>query len=268
MELPTITEKEFKLFQKMIYVSAGISMSDAKMALISNRLAKRIRFFNLNSYLEYYQLVQGDTHEGEKQILVDLLTTNETYFFREEVHFNFLKNEILKNFSNKKIFRVWSAASSSGEEAYSIAMILSDKLKNAHWEIMGSDISSQVLEKARKGVYKLEKSTGIPKNYMQEYCLKGVRSQEGYLKIKTELKARVNFYQINLNETIPEVGEFDVIFLRNVMIYFDADTRRKIISKILPAIAKNGYLFIGHSETLLGITDRLKNIKPTIYQKL
>ncbi len=268
MEFPGLTEKEFKLFQKLIYDSAGISMSEAKKALISNRLAKRLRFYGLDSYLDYYKLIQSNSYPEEKQMLVDLLTTNETYFFREQIHFDFLKNELLKDPGNIKNFRIWSAASSSGEEAYSIAMILSEKLGNTPWEIIGSDISARILEKAKKGVYLLSKSTGIPKNYLKQYCLKGVNSQEGSLKISNEIRQRVSFYQINLNESLPEIGKFNVIFLRNVMIYFDNETRKKIVANILPSIEKKGYLFIGHSETLFGITDQLKSIRPTIYQKV
>ena len=268
MELPNLTEKEFKLFQKLIYDTAGISMSEAKKALISNRLAKRIRFFQLNSYLEYYNLIHGDSHPEEKQILIDLLTTNETYFFREQIHFDFLKNEILKDTKPRKMFRVWSAASSSGEEAYSIAMILAEKLGTSPWEIIGSDISTRILEKARRGVYLIDKSTGIPQNYLKQYCLKGVKSQEGMLKISNALKKNVHFYQINLNEPHPDLGKFDVIFLRNVMIYFDTETRKKIISNIMQSMEKDGFLFIGHSETLFGITDQLKSVKPTIYKRI
>ncbi|MBE7411110.1 MAG: protein-glutamate O-methyltransferase CheR [Leptospiraceae bacterium] len=267
MEFPELTDREFKLFQKLIYEKAGISMSEAKKALISNRLAKRIRHFDLNTYLEYYKLIESNSYPEESQILVDLLTTNETYFFREQIHFDFLKNEILQNPYSLKNFRVWSAASSSGEEAYSIAMILSEKLGHTPWEIIGSDISIRILEKAKKGIYLLSKSTGIPKNYLKKYCLRGVNAQEGHLKIINEIKSKVHFYQINLNEPLPDIGKFNVVFLRNVMIYFDNDTRKKIIENILPTIEDKGYLFIGHSETLFGITDSLKNIKPTIYQK-
>ena len=201
-------------------------------------------------------------------MMVDLLTTNETYFFLEPQHFDYLRSEISAKRNSPTTFRVWSAASSSGEEAYSIAMTLAETIPNSNWEIVGSDISTQVLRKASTGHYSLARTEGIPSGYMKKYCLKGVRSHEGTFLIAPELRQRTSFYQINLTYPVDTaIGEFDVVFLRNVMIYFDPETKARVVHNLLPRLKPGGHLFIGHSETLNGITDRVISVRPTIYRK-
>lgn len=265
---PAITDQEFALFQRLIYKIAGISLADSKKVLLVGRLQKRLRFHQLNSFSNYYRLLSSGQHPEELQTMVDLLTTNETYFFREEKHFEFLRDEVLPRRTPGSTFRVWSAASSSGEEAYTLAMLLATHLPNSSWEIFGSDISTQVLAKARTGVYPLERCEGIPPAYLSKYCLKGVRSQAGTLMISPELKKRVRFEQVNLTQPIPaSVGDFDVIFLRNVMIYFDPETKRQVVANLLPRLKPGGYFIVGHSESLNGICESLRTIRPTIYRK-
>ena len=163
---------------------------------------------------------------------------------------------------------MWSAASSSGEEAYTIAMVLADTLASKAWEIVGSDISTQVLDKARQGHYPMTRIDGIPRPFLSKFCRKGVRSQEGTFLINAELRARVNFLQVNLTQPVTaDVGLFDVIFLRNVMIYFDNDTKRRVVSHLLPHLRPGGHFIIGHSETLNGIVTSLNQVSPTIYRK-
>lgn len=204
----------------------------------------------------------------ELQIMVDLLTTNETYFFREPKHFDFLRDEVLADRRPGATFRIWSAASSSGEEAYTMAMLLAEHLPNAPWEVFGSDISTQVLAKASMGQYPLERTEGIPPAYLSKYCLKGVRSQAGTLMIAPELKKRVRFQQVNLTQSInATIGDFDVIFLRNVMIYFDIDTKRQVIANLTPRLKSGGWFVVGHSESLNGINGILETVRPTIYRK-
>ena len=263
-----ITDEEFQLFRRLIYKIAGISLSDAKKVLLVGRLAKRVNHFGLRSFTEYYRMLASGEHAEELQTMVDLLTTNETYFFREQKHFQYLRDNIVAKRSAPGTFRVWSAASSSGEEAYSIAMTLAESMPAKNWEIVGSDICTQVLAKASTGHYSLARTDGIPPGYMRKYCLKGVRSHEGTFLIIPELRKRVNFFQINLMHPIDaSIGDFDVIFLRNVMIYFDPETKTRVVHNLLPRLRSGGYLFIGHSETLNGITDRLIGIEPTIYRK-
>ena len=263
-----ITDQEFALFQRLIYKIAGISLSDSKKVLLVGRLQKRLRHYQLENFNQYYRLLSSDEHPGELQVMVDLLTTNETYFFREPKHFDFLRQHILRGWRGERPFRVWSAASSSGEEAYTIAMVLADTLASKAWEIVGSDISTQVLDKARQGHYPMTRIDGIPRPFLSKFCRKGVRSQEGTFLINAELRARVNFLQVNLTQPVTaDVGLFDVIFLRNVMIYFDNDTKRRVVSHLLPHLRPGGHFIIGHSETLNGIVTSLNQVSPTIYRK-
>ena len=263
-----ISNQEFALFQRLIYKIAGISLSDAKKVLLVGRLTRRLKLHGLSTFGDYYRLLASGEHAEELQTMVDLLTTNETYFFREPAHFEFLRDEIIARRSSPAPLRIWSAASSSGEEAYSIAMTLAEALPNTAWEIVGSDICTQVLAKAVTGHYALARTDGIPPGHMRKYCLKGVRSQEGSFLIAPELRKRTRFYQINLLHPVDaDIGEFDVIFLRNVMIYFDPETKTRVIHNLLPRLKKGGHLIIGHSETLNGITEQLSSIRPTIYRK-
>lgn len=260
--------KEYESIRQFIYDAAGIDLGPAKQMLVTARLRKRLRHYNLTTYGAYYNLVHGPDHPGERQQMIDLLTTNETYFFRENDHFEFLKNKILPAHNKSQKFRLWSAASSSGEEAYSIAMLLADQLGNrTPWEIMGSDISTQILEKARAGHYSLYRTEGIPRHYLQKYCLKGTGPYDGTLLISPELRKRCFFQQINLIKSLPDVGRFDVIFLRNVLIYFDNETKESIVNRLSHVLRPGGFLMIGHSESLKGLNTNLHLVAPTTYQK-
>lgn len=201
------------------------------------------------------------------QIAVDLLTTNETYFFREPKHFDFLRQHSLAARNRSQMFRVWSAASSSGEEAYSIAMVLADCMESTPWEVMGSDISTRVLQGARSALYTLERARHIPPPYLQRFCLKGHDEHEGSLLIHRQLRSRVQFKQVNLNAPLPELGSFDFIFLRNVMIYFNEDTKRQVVARVIALLKPGGYFCVGHSESLNGITQAVKAVAPSIYQR-
>jgi len=267
-EPSAITDHEFALFQQLIYKIAGISLSDAKKILLVGRLGRRLKAYELGTFTQYYRMLASGEHPEEVQTMVDLLTTNETYFFREPRHFAFLRDEIIRKRRSPAPFRVWSAASSSGEEVYTLAMVLAENLPNTPWEVVGSDISTQVLAKAATGHYSLARTEGIPPGYMTKYCLKGVRSHADTFLIVPELRKKTHFYQINLTHPIDaEIGEFEVIFLRNVMIYFDPQTKAKVVHNLLPRLKSGGHLIIGHSETLNGITDQVVAVLPTIYRK-
>lgn len=261
---PQITDKEFAQFQRLIFKLAGISLSDNKKVLLVGRLAKRLKHYGFDTFTQYYHLVSDGSNLPEQQTMVDQLTTNETYFFREPKHFDFL--EELSGRHRGGPFRVWSAAASSGEEAYSTAMVLAEKLGKSPWQIIGTDISSQVLDKAQRGHYPLERAGGIPPPLLKKYCLKGIREHEGTLLVSRELRERVQFRKSNLMSPDKGLGSFDVIFLRNVMIYFDAETKRKVITNLLPYLKKNGHLIVGHAESLNGVTEMLRPVRPTIYR--
>lgn len=260
-----LSDKEFELFRSLIYKQAGISLSDAKKPLVAGRLSKRLRQLEIGSYTEYFRRVQGDGKE--LQVAIDLLTTNETYFFRESKHFDFLRDQILPGAIGRGPFRVWSGACSSGEEPYTIAMVLADVLGQRPWEIVASDLSSRVLQEASGGLYSMEDCSGIPRDALRKHCLKGVGEQEGMVLINPALRERINFRQINLNTVLPNLGLFDVVFLRNVMIYFDIETKRQVVQRILPLLKPGGHFMISHSENLNGITDVLKPVRPSIYRK-
>jgi chemotaxis protein methyltransferase CheR len=262
-----ITAAEFAQFQALIYKLAGISLSDAKQVLLMGRLGRRLKHYELTHYGEYYKLVTSPQHNDELQLMVDLLTTNETYFFRESKHFEYLAQHILPKHPPGQSFDVWSAASSTGEEIYTIAMVLADTLGiRGQWTVTGSDISQSVLAVAQRAQYWLDRVRGLPPEYLRKYCLKGVKENEGSFIIMPELRQHTRFLQANLNAPLPSLGKFHVIFLRNVMIYFDNDTKRKVVERLIQHLHPGGHLIIGHSESLNNITDCVKPVKPTIYQ--
>jgi chemotaxis protein methyltransferase CheR len=175
-----LTEAEFALFQKLIYEWAGIHMGDTKQALITGRLMKRLRHYGFNSFSEYLKLVRDENHSDEKQIMINLLTTNETYFFREPKHFAWLKRKIAAHPSGET-FRLWSAASSSGQEVYSLAMVLADAFGFSGWQILGSDISEKILEVAMQATYPMEQAAQISPDYLKKFCLKGCARSRGHV---------------------------------------------------------------------------------------
>lgn len=264
MNDPTLSDAEFRLFRDLIFQVAGISLSDAKKVLVAGRLGKRARLRGMESFAGYFELLRRDRVEW--QTAVDLLTTNETYFFREPAHMDYLAAWLAAE-PPRGMFRLWSAASSSGEEAYSLAMVLADRLGEGPWEVLGSDISTRVLDRARDGLYSLERAGGIPRPYLSRFCLKGIDEQAGKLLIGETLRRRVSFRQVNLLDPPAGLGLFDAIFLRNVMIYFNQDTKRRVVANLLPYLRPGGHLIIGHSESLNGVTDALAMLKPSIYRK-
>ncbi|OCR21458.1 SAM-dependent methyltransferase [Pseudomonas syringae] len=267
MSASALNDIEFNQFQSWLYQAAGINLSSAKKALVAGRLFKRLRHYELDSYGDYFKLIMSGQRADELQVALDLLTTNETYFFREPKHFDFLRQHVLPNAAPGKTFRLWSAASSSGEEPYSLAMTLAEGLGTTPWEVIGSDISTQVLAKARSGHYPMERAGTLPQPLLVKYCLKGTGRQHGTFLIDRALRNRVNFLQVNLNETLPELGEFDVIFLRNVMIYFDQPTKARVVARLIPRLKSGGYFIVSHSESLNGVSDALKLVAPSIYRK-
>jgi len=265
-----ISAAAFKGIQKLIFDSAGITISDTKKALVSSRLSKRLRILNMQTYDEYlkYLTAGNGAKSAEFQIFIDSLTTNETYFFREPQHFDFLKNEILKKKKTNTVFRIWSAASSSGEEAYTLAMILADEIGiDESWEILGTDISSEVIASAKMGVYNAHRIRLVPKSFHNRYFLKGVGVNEGNVAVVPELKKHVRFESYNLINSPERREMFDVIFCRNVLIYFNQDTKKKVMKRLCNQLKMGSYLMTGHSESLHGMIKELTSVKPSIYLK-
>jgi chemotaxis protein methyltransferase CheR len=262
-----ITDAELAQFQRFIYDAAGITMSSSKKQLVMGRLGKRLALHKLETFGQYFNLLASGAHPDEVQMAVDLLTTNETYFFRESKHFDFLRAQAVAARNRMQPFRVWSAASSSGEEAYSIAMVLADCLGTTPWEVLGTDISTHVLEGAVRALYTMERARHIPPDYLRRYCLKGTGEQEGRLLIDRSLRSKVLFRHVNLNTPLPHLGQFDLVFLRNVMIYFSDETKREVVGRVISTIKPGGHFLVGHSESLNSISTAVESVAPSIYRR-
>lgn len=259
------SDKEFLLFQKLILDRLGIFLPLQKKALLTNRLWKRLREYDLQRFEDYYRFIVGNNGKAELDIALELITTNETYFFREQKHFDYLAQTILPDFKQGKKLRVWSAAASTGEEPYSIAMLLEEKCQAA-WELECSDVNNSVLAQARRGIYPDARTRNIPENYLHQFCRKGIGPQEGYIRVTQELRQKVNFFALNLHNDFPAIGKFDVVFLRNVLIYFENDIKAQVLERIAQVLNPNGILFVGHSESLHGVSNCFTPIKPAIYK--
>lgn len=264
MSMVQISEREYKKFVELIFDEIGITLNENKKSLVESRFFKRIMHYNLSSYEEYYQLCLSDSHE--KIEMLNLITTNETYFFREIEHFNFLKEYILDYNSSRKL-RIWSAASSTGAEAYSIAMTCDTLLPSNMFEVVGSDINSSVIKKARMGLYPLTWSEKIAPELRHKYCLKGKGKYEGQFLIDRKLAKNTRFVLNNLLDVNHELGKFDIVFLRNVLIYFNQETRKRVIENIMNNMKSGSYLIISQTENLNGLDiTKLEQIQASIFR--
>jgi chemotaxis protein methyltransferase CheR len=262
---PLPTDKEFQLFQQLFHDKLGIHLPEQKKALLSNRLWKRLQACKISSFTDYYHHIVSAKDTQELNTALELITTNETYFFREQKHFDYLQSDILPRLRNSSSMRIWSAAASTGEEPYSIAMLLKDRC-TIPWELICSDVNRTVIEHAKTAIYPLMRVKNIPEAYLRRFCRRGVGPQEGYVRVNPELRELVTFFTLNLHEPFPDLGKFDLIFLRNVLIYFESENKSKILDRIADCLLPGGILFVGHSESLHGLTSRLVPIKPAIYQ--
>jgi len=276
--MKTMSDREFNLYRKLIYSRAGICLSPPKKALLEARLGRRLRELGLESFLAYYQYVIEDTSESELVQLLDRVSTNETHFFREPRQFDFLEEKILPNWViqangglRPQQVRVWSAGCSTGEEPYSLAMMLLAYLPPERgWEIeiMGTDLSSRAIESARRAIWPIVKAQEIPEKYLKRFMLKGIGSQAGCMKAGPEIRAIVRLENLNLNaEYYSIAGIFDLILCRNVLIYFDAESRARVIRRLQNYLAPAGYLFVGHAESLNGLSEQLRHVVPTVYHQ-
>ncbi len=264
-----ISDDDMLLFQRFFKICIGVYLPLSKKSLLCNRLSSRVQALGLTSMKEYYELLIDSQSTEERQIVFDLMTTNETSFFREENHFVYLRKKILPTFSKNAQIKVWSAASSTGEEAYSLAMLLDDVVDSEHWQVLGSDISQRVLVFAQRALYPMNKCNKINAQYLNKYCLCGTGEYEGYFLIHQHIRQHVHFAKINLLDVEHEVKQtFDIIFLRNVTIYFDEITKAQVIRSVLGKLKPGGYLVVGPSETLHGMYEGLEVCAPSIYRRL
>jgi chemotaxis protein methyltransferase CheR len=269
-----LTEAQFTKFSELIYRQAGIHLKPEKIELLNTRLGKRLRACGIESFKKYYDLVINDRSGTELVQLIDCVSTNFTSFFREQAHFNFLTSVVFPEFSKvhrgQKEMLLWSAACSSGEEPYTLAMVIAEFLENDPgwgYQIMATDISTKVLAQAERGIYPMDRLEKVPLNMLRKYFQKGMGQSAGHAKVKAQLKQRTTFKRFNLMDDFPWQEPVHVIFCRNVMIYFNRSTQEKLIAKFYDCLAPGGYLFIGHSESLTSLDHRFKQAAATAYRK-
>ncbi|MEV6925833.1 CheR family methyltransferase [Dactylosporangium sp. NPDC051485] len=261
-----ITPAEFQAVSEFLHRHTGIRLSPGKESLVMGRLDKRLRTLGLSSYTQYLRLLSSPQQTQELRRAIDQLTTNETFFFREPQHFEYLGRVIAPAHPAGRPLRLWSAASSSGEEAYTAAVVLSEAMPNGAWEIVGTDISSRMVAGARTGLYPITAAERIPRPLLQRYFLRGREEYHGLILVDRALRARTNFQHANLLDDLRRLGRFDVIMLRNVMIYFENATKAGLIDRVQHMLQPGGHLIVSLSETLNGIPSRLRAMQPSIYR--
>lgn len=271
MQSITTEESALEYIVTTIYEKCRIRLHDGKQSLIKARLGKRMRATGFESLIDYVEFLRTRANPEEWTKVVDALTTNFTNFMREEDHFQFLVKTALPSVltPGKKKFRIWSAASSTGEEPYTIGFFLSEHFPTSQgwdWNITGSDISTKVLATARQAIYAQERVGTIPPEWLQRYFQIGQGEWAGHYRVKPSVTDRVSFRQINLIETYEHGHPYEIIFCRNVMIYFDRATQEALVTKLCRWLQPGGYLIIGHSESLTGLKLPLRCLKPSIYQ--
>lgn len=263
-----ISDPEFKYFRDLIYSESGINLTPNKKCLVQTRIAKLARKIGFSSFEELFELLKNDKDGVLLVHVLDSISTNHTFFFREIEHFNYLNQVILPEFKAKGIKpKIWSAACSSGEEPYSLAITLQEFFGNTtNYSMLCSDLSTRMLKQAQNGIYAMSAIKDISVELKRKYFQKGTGKSEGLVRVKDRLKQSMSFKRHNLLHVLDSTERFDIIFCRNVMIYFDNDTKQKVVDNLSKKLNQDGYLIIGHSESLNANKHTLKTVKPTIYK--
>ncbi|EJM98198.1 protein-glutamate O-methyltransferase CheR [Herbaspirillum sp. YR522] len=265
---PEVSDREMLLFQQLFKQHIGLHLPLSKKALLHSRLGARMHELGLAQLADYHALIAPSANHAERQRAIDLITTNETYFFREQAHFDFVVRELLPLWRHQARLRVWSAASSTGEEAYTLAMLLDTHRPGGGWSVFASDVSLRVLNFARRALYPMARGQNIPPSFLKRYCLRGTGEYEGHFLLEKAVRGAVEFAQRNLTDlAASDDGQFDLVFLRNVIIYFDAETKLKVVGDVVSRLRPGGYLVVGHSESLHGMPLPLEMHSPSIYRK-
>lgn len=272
MRALTSEAKAFEYIISLIYDRTRIRLHEGKHHLIRTRLGKRMRLHGIASLGDYCDFLQNDAGEDEITHVIDALTTNFTNFLREKEHFEFMVDKALPAVlpRGRNSFQVWSAASATGEEPYSIAFYLAEKfplVQGWNWSIVATDVSTRALGKAQEGIYPLERAQAVPAEWLKRYCQRGTGEYEGRFRIKPALRQRIMFKHLNLLGSISFSSPFELIFCRNVMIYFDRPTQEQLVTELARFLVPGGYLLIGHSESLNGLNVPFKCERPSIYRK-
>ncbi len=265
------SDHEFKRISAIMYQHAGLSFNDSKKSLIQSRLATRIQRLGLGSFGAYIDMLDDVSQAAEFQMAVDMLTTNETYFFREPKHYEVLEQELAARKSRAPL-AIWSAASSFGDEAYSTAMLLADMQMQGRigpdWSILGTDISHRVLLSAKEAVYPVDRLRNVSPERLKRYCLRGEGESEGQVMMQDKIRERVQFGSLNLCQPIDGMGPFDMIFLRNVLIYFDIPTKIEVVDRVLGTLKPGGLFFLGTAEGRVACKTPLQTVQPGAFRKV
>ena len=271
-----LTDDDFRAFSQLVRTKAGINLHEGKRELVRARLSRRVRECNFLTFSDYYDYVVSDETGDELIQVLDSISTNLTNFFRESKHFSFMKDKMLPDLTAEREkrgprrLRIWSAGCSTGEEPYSIAMTVLDfSLRMADWDfkILATDISTRVLRSAWEGKYRADRMRDVSLARLRKYFTKGTGNQDGWFRIRDDIRELIVFRRFNLMESFPFKHPLDLIFCRNVMIYFDKATQARLVKKFHGALNNGGYLFIGHSESLTGVDHGFKYVQPTVYRK-
>ncbi len=269
-EIPELKPRDFELIRDLAYQKFGLDLRHGKERLVSSRLGKHIRAGGFASFDEYFRHVSNDS-SGEALIaMIDSLTTNHTSFLREQQHFQFLTETVLPAYLDRPRMDIWCAASSTGEEPYSILLSLHNELgarRTPDLRIQASDISTRVLTAARKGIYSAERVAALPPDWLRRFFLRGEGKSQGFYRVKPDLASKIEFRRVNLMDPFPDSAAYQVIFCRNVMIYFDQKTQEDVVNRLAGCLEPGGYLFVGHAESLTAIRHNLQYVKPAVYQK-
>lgn len=267
----------FEKLSSFIYKEYGIKMPPAKKVMLQSRLQKRLKEHRMTSYEQYCDFLFSKEGEAMELIhMIDVVTTNKTDFFREPSHFDFLKQVVLPEFISKKNYhaqlKIWSAGCSSGEEVYTLAIVLSEFAefhKRIDYSILGTDISTRILQQATDAIYTQERIMNLPMELKKKYFLRSKDRSKPLVRVIPDLRKRASFMRLNFMDNNYNVNEkFDIIFCRNVLIYFDRDTQQQVISKLCNNLKSGGYFFLGHSESITGMNVPLVQLKPTVFMKV
>jgi chemotaxis protein methyltransferase CheR len=264
------SDLEFRKIASIMYEAAGLSYNDSKKSLIHSRLSPRIQKLGLGGFPDYIAILEDESEAAEFQMAVDLLTTNETYFFREPKHYDLLQEELGK-LGNRTPIAVWSAASSFGDEAYSTAMLMADLQMmgkiGPDWSILATDISHRVLLSAKEAIYPEDRLRAVSPERLRRYCLRGEGPSQGQVQLQDKIRSRVQFGQLNLCKPFSGLGPFDVIFLRNVLIYFDPPTKSEVVDRVLTALKPGGLFFLGTAEGRVPCNTPITTVIPGAFRK-
>ncbi|HSW59488.1 MAG TPA: protein-glutamate O-methyltransferase CheR [bacterium] len=269
----SLSDSEFDKLRELVYKISGISLANTKKELVISRFSKRLKELKINSFGEYHDLLISPSGFSEVQNFINSITTNKTDFFRESHHFDFIVSTFIPQVvaASRPVVRVWSAACSTGEEPYTIAMVMSKYLVEPYGipvKILATDIDTNVLKAAARGVYDSHAIGQVPEKYLKKYFLRGKGDSFGLFKVKDDIRSMVTFKQLNfIASEYPITATFDIIFCRNVIIYFSPETKKLVVGKLFRYLSEGGYIMMGHSETLFNMIDGLIYLKNTVYQK-